>query len=502
MPRVRAVFLGVFLMSLSIFISFNTAECNLSYMNFQLNKVITDVDLHGIAYGHKDGLFVMVGDGGFIATSPDGQSWTSSNSRTSEDLRSVTYRYSATNQLYVAVGSNGVILTSNDGYQWYQEPFVTSKNLRAIANRGGLFVAVGQGGIGIWSNQKGKWNEFQIDTKQDLNGITYGNDLFVTVGNSGAIFVSSDAISWSAVQSPITKNLKSVTFGNGIFCAVGDNGAIIRSLDGFVWVEQESRTGSYLSGVSFGDNYFFAVGQGGVVMFSNDCVTWNRLNTGSSIWLKSVIFRDNIFVTSSYGGNVIRSYNSKLIANPSFLNFGKVAVGSSVAQSFAIINIAEFPVTISSVSMHEASQRASQFSINDFCTGNTLQRSQSCRIDVSYTSGSAYKDVGRIDIQTSDPQIYTSIGFAAESTGVLYELKISAEGLGSVYSSPSGIINCRSNSGTCSAKFLSDTQITLFAIPDGGKDFIKWTGLSACNTNNPCSFTITSNTNITGEFEP
>ncbi|MCX8026479.1 MAG: hypothetical protein N3A62_01305 [Thermodesulfovibrionales bacterium] len=496
----RRSLLIICLCLLFLVFSLDLVEGNLSYLTFQRYQVIADVDIHAQTYGSKDGIFVLVGDGGYIATSPDGQSWTQSTSRTDADLKGVTYKYSTTNQLYVAVGSSGTIVASEDGYQWYPEPSVTDKNLKAITNRAGLFVAVGQEGVVLWSNQRGKWNEIRLDTKQDLNSVVYGNDTFVAVGNSGVIFISADGKSWESVQSPVSKNLKAVTFGNGIFCAVGYNGAILRSLDGYVWVEQESRTGSYLSGVGFGDNYFFAVGQGGSLMFSNDCVTWNRLYTGTNIWLKSVIFRNNILLANGYGGNTIRAFNSKVIATPSFLNFGKVDVGSTITQSFAVINIAEFPITISSVSLNQASDRASQFSINDLCTGNTLQRSQSCRIDVTYTSGSAYKDVARIDILTTDPNIFTNIGIAAESVGVLYTLQVNVQGSGSVYSSPSGIINCRSGSGTCSSQFLSGTNITLFAIPDSNNNFSQWTGMSGCTTGNPCSFTITSNTNINAQF--
>jgi hypothetical protein len=62
--------------------------------------------LNGVAYGN--GLFVAVGDGGTILTSPDGVSWTQRTSGTSNQLNGVAYG----NGLFVAVGWDGTILTS------------------------------------------------------------------------------------------------------------------------------------------------------------------------------------------------------------------------------------------------------------------------------------------------------------------------------------------------------------------------------------------------------
>jgi hypothetical protein len=61
--------------------------------------------LNGVTYGN--GLFVAVGEGGTILTSPDGVSWTQRTSPEKSDLLSVAYR----NGRFVAVGG-GTILTS------------------------------------------------------------------------------------------------------------------------------------------------------------------------------------------------------------------------------------------------------------------------------------------------------------------------------------------------------------------------------------------------------
>jgi uncharacterized membrane protein len=94
--------------------------------------------LFGVTYGN--GLFVAVGDGGVILTSPDGVSWTRRASGTSEWLRGVTYG----NGLFVAVGLGGTILTSPDGVSWTRRTSGTGNPLIGVTYGNGLFVAVGE----------------------------------------------------------------------------------------------------------------------------------------------------------------------------------------------------------------------------------------------------------------------------------------------------------------------------------------------------------------------
>ena len=64
-------------------------------------------------------LYAAVGNSGTILTSPDGTSWTSRTSGTTEDLYGVTYA----NSTFVVVGTSGTILTSSDGTTWDLEDF-------------------------------------------------------------------------------------------------------------------------------------------------------------------------------------------------------------------------------------------------------------------------------------------------------------------------------------------------------------------------------------------
>lgn len=61
---------------------------------------------------------VAVGDGGTIVTSTDGGlTWTSRDSTTTEDLKSVT---GTNGHGFVAAGAHGTVLTSDDGFTWIE----------------------------------------------------------------------------------------------------------------------------------------------------------------------------------------------------------------------------------------------------------------------------------------------------------------------------------------------------------------------------------------------
>jgi hypothetical protein len=179
--------------------------------------------LHGITYGN--GLFVAVGRGGIVLTSPDGKTWTKRTTGTT-DLFGVTYG----NGLFVVVGSAGIFLTSPDGNTWTERTF---DNL-------------------ILS---------KVEDTQSLYGVTYGNGLFVAVGGSGKlpsddgiILTSPDGTTWTERTSGPSwriRNLNGVTYRNGLFVAAG-GADILTSPDGASWTKlppRDSSSGRIIKGV-------------------------------------------------------------------------------------------------------------------------------------------------------------------------------------------------------------------------------------------------------------
>ncbi|HEX6549369.1 MAG TPA: hypothetical protein VF117_01750 [Gammaproteobacteria bacterium] len=144
-----------------------------------------------IAYGN--GLYVVVGYGGLLLTSPDGTNWTNRSFTTGQAMLGITYA----NGMFVAVANNGQILTSPDGINNWNAYSVSSGALNAVGYGGGIFLAVGasSGGTAYVSTDGVSWTSASSYLPSGLygaalNGAAYGNTSFVVVGDSGEIGLS------------------------------------------------------------------------------------------------------------------------------------------------------------------------------------------------------------------------------------------------------------------------------------------------------------------------
>lgn len=81
----------------------------------------------------------------------------------------------------------------------------------------------------------------------------------------------------------------------------------------------------------------------------------------------------------------------------------------------------------------------------------------------------------------------------------IFNLSVGRSNPGTVLVTPNGVdraINC---GGTCSAKFVDGTAVSILAVPPAGKTFVNWSG--ACTgTDATCVLTITSDTSVTAVF--
>jgi photosystem II stability/assembly factor-like uncharacterized protein len=123
------------------------------------------VPLVGITYGNST--FVAVGESGTILTSPDGVTWTSRNSGTTNSLWGITYA----NNKFVAVGEAGAILTSPDGLTWTSQNSGTTDDLNGVTYAVTAFIAVGEtpgaGGGGYYSCLPGRGDLDATDVRND-----------------------------------------------------------------------------------------------------------------------------------------------------------------------------------------------------------------------------------------------------------------------------------------------------------------------------------------------
>ena len=146
------------------------------------SQVTTNIPYYqttGIAYGN--GTYVIVGYGGFVATSPDANAWTQRSFGSSSDQGILNVAFG--NGVFLASTNAGGIYRSTDGIAW-------------------THIAVSPNAI---------------------SAIAYGNGIFTTAGQTSAMYSSPDGITWTRHVVPgASTNFAAVTFGNGVFVAAGD----------------------------------------------------------------------------------------------------------------------------------------------------------------------------------------------------------------------------------------------------------------------------------------
>ena len=74
---------------------------------------------------------------------------------------------------------------------------------------------------------------------------------------------------------------------------------------------------------------------------------------------------------------------------------------------------------------------------------------------------------------------------------------VDGDGLGAVFSTPSGIADCVDH---CTHEWPEETRLTLTAVPAAGSTFAGWTG--ACTGTGACVIAVTSNLDVTATFAP
>jgi PKD repeat protein len=167
----------------------------------------TRAQLWSVAW--RGGTFVAVGTdlkagGGGLAlvaaTSATGESWSrheiAASSGWDDTLNSVV----SNGSLFVAVGSGGKVFTSPDGDQWTARASGTEDDLTSIAwgtNEGGqgLFVVGGAGGLlaspdgEVWTPISGVWGP--------IGYVSCGGGVFVAMTPFGTVYSSTDGQAWA-----------------------------------------------------------------------------------------------------------------------------------------------------------------------------------------------------------------------------------------------------------------------------------------------------------------
>lgn len=181
------------------------------------NTVITgfaaDEHAFGVAYGAS--LFVACGVAGKISTTPDGVTWTSRTSNTTQYLSDVAFNGS---NLFVAVGAGGAVVTSPDGITWTSRTSNTTQVLNSVTYGAGLWVAVGNSGAIVTSPDGITWTVRTVAglAGNTLTSVSYANSTFViTSSTAGSLATSSNGTAWTSVALPSMNAINWAVYGAG-----------------------------------------------------------------------------------------------------------------------------------------------------------------------------------------------------------------------------------------------------------------------------------------------
>ncbi|MGK0240237.1 MAG: hypothetical protein ACI92G_003722, partial [Candidatus Pelagisphaera sp.] len=182
-------------------------------------------------------LYVTVGDGLEIMTSPDGITWTLRPTGApieglGEGLLNIRYF----NGLFVVGGKQNTILTSPDGITWTHQPFTEDSSWFFDSwYNGGTYYFPGRQGK-LWTTADwAAWTEIKLDSNSDIYNIVNAEGLTVVTGRNGNLFTSPNLTDWTNRKTGFDQNFSGIAHGSGMFVASDFDGNIIGSADGVSW---------------------------------------------------------------------------------------------------------------------------------------------------------------------------------------------------------------------------------------------------------------------------
>ena len=266
------------------------------------------------------GVHLLVGSGGAVLRSEDGDTWTAFDSGTGGYLTDGVWNGST----FVVVGQDGVIGTSPDGITWTPRSSGTSEDLYGVAWGAGLFVAVGTRDTLLTSSDGATWTPRPTPTDEDLWGASWNGSRFVVVGPSpswpeaGTVLTSSNGLSWTQRAGAVKDGYPyRVEWVNGRFLTVGLGGYIASSPDGISWTARDAGSFEDLLGIAWDGAVYALPTSTGAVLTSPDLVSWTRWKTGANRPLQTILWTGKRYVVAGTDGVVrgnVCSGDSLLVA--------------------------------------------------------------------------------------------------------------------------------------------------------------------------------------------
>lgn len=228
-------------------------------------------DFRGISFGN--GIYVIVGRDGVIATSTDGTSWTMRSSGTSRALNGIDWDGTH----FWVVGDQGTLLKSSDGISWQALDSDTTVDLEAISYNGSRWVAVGQVSRMVSSTNGTDFDEFSVPINSDFLDITSDGAGFIATGKGGNVATSDDGLVWDTYELNAPSSIFGIAYDSNAWIATSTIGAIHRG-DGseFGWQRDDTRlSNGAIRAVIPQANFHTLADSNGAIFTSTDLTNWN-----------------------------------------------------------------------------------------------------------------------------------------------------------------------------------------------------------------------------------
>jgi len=241
---------------------------------------------------------VIVGNGGFIATSDDnGETWTSRTSGTTLSINAITH----TGTRFVAQTTGGVrpVIYSDNGINWTTgQSNLGSGDIHFAA---GVVVSAGINGNIFVSSDNGVTfvAATNTNTTQLLNGVSYSPtlNLWIAVGNAGTIITATDpAGTWTVQTSGTTQGLNKVGIFNNAIYVVGNTQTLLTSTNGTSYTSLNAGVTANLFGIAASPTTLLITGSSGAMVSSTDGTTFTS-RTNNNATLNGIAFGNNTFVS-------------------------------------------------------------------------------------------------------------------------------------------------------------------------------------------------------------
>lgn len=165
---------------------------------------------------HGAGLWLVFGNIGSCATSPDGITWDVALLGT--NAASITG--ACGNERYLLGTSRGEWY-STDGHTWTQA--VSGGNLNDLCFGNGQFVGVIAGNTAWRSTNGNNWTSVTLGAIVQLSRISFANGKFFAMGVEGStqeIYASTNGANWTGPVGLGTNGIQRLAFGNGVYASV------------------------------------------------------------------------------------------------------------------------------------------------------------------------------------------------------------------------------------------------------------------------------------------